>query len=225
MPTRARLRTKRRKKNLPQMNNNGQHIFFVDNELKVRQVVAETLEQLCERVTCFPCASDCIEQLGSQKCDLLITDLRLPEMDGMELLMRARVVAPWLPVLIMSGYGDIPIAIEAIKAGAVDFIEKPLDKRSLVRKVKSLLPENGNHEHLGKPLTQSQERVLKLVLNGKSNQEIASLLSRSRRTVEVHRAHVMRKLGVDSLVDLVKRAAVMGLIEPLGDRNENGANH
>jgi two-component system response regulator FixJ len=180
------------------MDNNSLHIFFVDDELKVRQVVAETLEQLSAGITCFPCASDCIEQLGSQKCDLLITDLRLPEIDGIELLRRARLIAPWVPVLIVTGYGDIPTAVEAIKNGAADFIEKPLDKKSFVRKVKSLLPENGNHKHLGEPLTQSEQRVLKLVLASKSNKEMANLLNRSSRTIEVHRARVMCKLGADS---------------------------
>ena len=204
------------------MNNNDQHIFFVDDELKVRQVVAETLGQLSVRVTCFPCASDCIEQLGSQKCDLLITDLKLPEMDGIDLMRHVQRMAPYVPVLIVTGYGDIPTAVEAIKAGAADFIQKPLDKTSFVRKVKSLLPENGNHKHPGKPLTQSEQRVLKLVLNGKSNREIAGLLTRSQRTIEVHRAHAMHKLGVESLVELVKRAAVMGLIEPPGDRTLRG---
>jgi two-component system response regulator FixJ len=208
------------------MNNNGRHIFFVDNELKVRQVVAETLEQLSARVTCFPCASECLEQLSSQKCDLLITDLRMPEMDGIELLRRTRLIAPWVPVLIITGYGDIPTAVEAIKAGAADFVEKPLDKKSFVRKVKSLLPENGNGKHLGEPLTQTEQRVLNLILDSKSNKEIAELLSRSIRTVEVHRARVMRKLGADSLVDLVKRAAVTGLVELTGDQNRtNGATH
>ena len=207
------------------MNSNSPHIFFVDDELKIRQVVAETLEQLDAEVTCFPCASECIERLSSQKCDLLITDLKMAEMDGIELLRRARLIAPWVPVLIITGYGDVPTAVEAIKAGAVDFIEKPLDKKSFVRKVKSLLPENGNHEHLGKPLTQSQDRVLKLVLNGRSNQEIASLLNRSRRTIEVHRGNMMHKLGVESLVDLVKRAAAMGLIELPGDQNQDDAKH
>jgi two-component system response regulator FixJ len=191
--------------------NNSQHIFFVDDELKVRQAVGETLEQLSARVTCFPCASDCLEQLGSQKCDLLITDLRMPEMDGIELLRRARLIAPWVPVLIITGYGDIPTAVGAIKAGAADFIEKPLDKKSFVQKVKSLLPENGNGKHLGEPLTQTEQKVLRLVLDGKSNKEIANLLNRSKRTVEVHRARVMRKLGADSLIDLVKRAAATGL--------------
>jgi len=193
------------------MNNNSRHIFFVDDELKVRQVVAETLEQLSARTTCFPCALDCLEQLGSQKCDLLITDLRMPEMDGIELARRARLLAPWMPIMIITGYGDIPTAVKALKAGVADFIEKPLDKKSFVQRVKSLLPENGNHKHLGEPLTQTEQRVLRFVLDGNSNKDIASLLNRSRRTVEVHRARVMRKLGADSLVNLVKRTTTMGL--------------
>jgi FixJ family two-component response regulator len=204
---------KRQKSLLEMMNNNRRHIFFVDDELKVRQAVVETLEQLSVRVTCFPCASDCLDQLSCQKCDLLVTDLRLPEMDGIELLRRARLIAPWVPVLIITGYGDVPTAVEAIKAGAVDFVEKPLDKKSFVRKVESLLSENGNHKHLGKPLTQSERTVLRLVIDGKSNKEIADLLNRSKRTIEVHRAKVMRKLGAKSLVDLVKRAAVMRLVD------------
>ena len=193
------------------MNKKTHDIFLVDDEPSVHQAVAETLEQLSARVTCFPCASDCLRQLSSQKCDLLITDLRMPEMDGIELARRARLIAPWVPVLIITGYGDVPTAVEAIKAGAADFIEKPLDKKSFVRKVKSLLPETGNHKHLGEPLTQTEQRVLKLVLGGKSNKEIANLLKRSKRTIEVHRARVMGKLGADSLVDLVKRTSTMGL--------------
>lgn len=115
--------------------------------------------------------------------------------------------------MVISGYGDVPTAVEAVKAGAVDFLEKPLDKKSFIRKVKSILSENGNHKPLGKPLTQSEQRVLKLVLDGKSNREIAGLLSRSQRTIEAHRGHVMQKLGAESVVDLVRRAAMMGLVK------------
>ena len=194
-------------------NGNGRHVFFLDDEPNVRQVIAETLEQSRLAVTCFENAVDCLENLQSQRCDLLIADLRMPEMDGVELLRRARLIAPWVPVLIITGYGDVPTAVEAIKAGAADFIEKPLDKKSFVRKVKALLPWNGNHTHWDKPLTQSEERVLVLVLGGKSNKEIANLLNRSKRTIEVHRAHVMHKLGAESLVDLVKRAAAMRVVE------------
>lgn len=87
---------------------NSRHIFLVDDEEKVRQVFAETLEQEGLRTRCFASPSECLEQLPSKQCDLLITDLRLPEMDGVELLRHARVVAPWLPVLVITGYGDIP---------------------------------------------------------------------------------------------------------------------
>ncbi len=199
------------------MHNNSPHIFFVDDEPKIHQVVTDTLKQLGAGITCFSCASDCLEQLDSQKCDLLITDLRMPEMNGMELLRHTKSMAPWLPILIMSGYGDIPTAVEAIKAGAVDFIQKPLDKKSFARKVKCLLPKNGNHKHLGRPLTQSEQKVLKLILNGKSNSEIGNLLNRSQRTIEAHRSHVMHKLGAGNIVGLFKQAAMMGLVDSQGN--------
>ena len=192
-------------------NSNGRHIFFVDDEPNVRRVIGETLAQCGLKVGCFGRAEDCLDHLGDEECDLLITDLKMPEIDGLELMERLGLLAPWLPVLVITGYGDIPTAVEAMKAGAVDFIEKPLDKKSFVRKVQALLPKNGDHKHLGNFLTPSEHRVLRLVLDGKSNKEIADLLNRSRRTIEVHRAHVMRKLGADSLVDLIKRTATMAL--------------
>jgi FixJ family two-component response regulator len=188
-----------------------QFVFLVDDEPEVRRAIGETLERTGLNVKCFDCGADCLEDLTCQRCDLLIADLKMPGMDGIELLRHAKVVAPWVPVLIVTGYGDIPTAVEAIKTGADDFIEKPLDKMYLVQRAKSLLARNGNHNHLGKSLTESEKKVLKLVLDGKSNREIAGLLSRSVRTVEVHRAHIMHKLGVDNLVDLVKRTAAMGL--------------
>ncbi len=195
-------------------NNAKQHIFFVDDEPKIREVVSETIEQLGVKVSCFACAADCLEQLGFQRCDLLITDVKMPEMDGMELLAKAKRLAPWMPILIITGYGDIPMAVTAIKAGAVDFIEKPLDKKSFLWKVKSILQQSTfDDSHIGEPLTENELKVLKLVINGKGNKEIAYLLHRSVRTIEVHRATLMRKLDVANVVDLVKRVATMGLVE------------
>ena len=197
------------------MNSNGQHIFIVDDESKVLEVIVETLEQIGLEVSCFAGAEDCLESLHSQECDLLITDLRMPGMNGIELLRHVRLLAPWVPVLIITGYGDIPTAVEGIKAGAVDFVEKPLDKKSFLEEVESILLENGEQRdiYLGGDLTRSEMRVLKQVIDGKTNKEIASLLNRSRRTIESHRAAVMRKLGADNRIDLVKRIAAMGLIE------------
>ncbi len=203
----------------------SKHIFFVDDEPKVREVVGETLEELGSKVSCFACAADCLEHLGFQRCDLLITDVKMQEMDRMELLAKAKRLAPWMPILVITGYGDIPMAVTAIRAGAVDFIEKPLDKKSFLWKVKTILQQSTfDDSYIGKPLTESEIVILKLVIAGKSNKEIAYLLHRSVRTIEVHRSHLMRKLDVDNVVDLVKRAAMMGLVELPAKQKRDNAN-
>lgn len=201
-----------------------QHIFFLDDEPTIREVVKETLEDSKFKVSCFGDPFECLTCLRSKRCDLLITDLKMPEKDGIELLTDVRQLAPWVPVLLITGYGDIPTAVKAMKAGAVDFIEKPLEKKNFVRKIKSILKKNvSTHPSLGNSLTRAEKKILQLVINGKSNKEIANFLHRSSRTIEVHRAHIMHKLGVDNLVDLVKRVAAMGLIDlqekPMQDKD------
>ena len=191
-----------------------QHIFFLDDKPTVREVVRETLEDSNFKVNCFENPIECLAQLRSKKCHLLITDLKMPEKDGIELLTDIQHLAPWVPVLMITGYGDIPTAVKAMKAGAVDFIEKPLDKKNFVRKINSILKKNvSTHPDLGTSLTRTETKTLQLIINGKSNKEIANLLHRSARTIEVHRAHLMHKLGVDNLVDLVKRVGSMGLVD------------
>src|SRR5512136_3349052 len=83
-------------------------VFFLDDESKVRDVVKETLEEAGIGVTCFACANDCLTGLSSQRCDLVITDLRMPEKNGLELLADVKRVAPWIPVLMITAYGDVP---------------------------------------------------------------------------------------------------------------------
>ena len=191
-----------------------QLIFVVDDEPKVCEAIRETLEESGAKVTCFARAAECLERLRCQRCDLLITDLRMPEMDGIELLTNARAIAPLLPVLMITGYGDIPTAVQAVKAGAVDFIEKPLAKDDFLRKVKSILQDSHSAgASVAAPLTPRETRVLELIIEGKTNQEIADLLHRSIRTIEVHRSRVMNKLGAENLIDLLKRAAVIGLVD------------
>lgn len=190
------------------------HIFFVDDDAGVRKAVGETLKENGFTVTCFAGAADCLEQLGNLKCDLLITDVKMPEMDGIELLTEVKSRAPWLPVLLVTGCGDIPMAAKAFKRGTDDFIEKPLSRDVLLSVVESTLRRSGLSPDslLGKTLTAAEMRIFRLILDSKSNKEIAYLLKRSVRTVEVHRSRIMRKLGVNSVVDLIKRAAQMGLV-------------
>jgi FixJ family two-component response regulator len=191
-----------------------QHIFFLDDEPTVREVVRETLEDSNFKVSCFESPTECLARLRSQKCHLLITDLKMPEKDGIELLTDVQHLAPWVPVLMITGYGDIPTAVKAMKAGAADFIEKPLDKKNFVRKIRSILQKNvATHPDLADSLTRNEARILQLIIRGKSNKEIANILHRSERTIEVHRAHLMHKLGVDNVIDLIKRVASMGLVD------------
>ena len=138
-------------------NETVKHIFFVDDEPKIREVIGETLEQLKVNVTCFASGIECLEKIGTTQCDLLITDLKMTGMDGIELMRKAKDIVPWMPVLIITAYGDIPIAVKSVKSGAIDFIEKPLEKDSFLRKVKTILDDNSSFH---KPLqTSYQERI------------------------------------------------------------------
>ncbi|MHC4530663.1 MAG: response regulator transcription factor [Planctomycetota bacterium] len=196
------------------MDINKQNIFFVDDEPTVRKAVAMTLERLGYNVTCFANAADCLEKLQNQNCDLLITDVKMPGMDGIELVQKAKHLAPWLPIIIVTGYGDIPMAIRAVKAGALEFIEKPLKSKTLADIINTTLKQNYLESLIkGNALTKTETIILKMILQGNTNREIASTLHRSTRTVEDHRLHIMKKLNVENVVDLVKRAAAMGIIE------------
>ena len=191
-----------------------QHVFFVDDEPNVCKMVGRALEQASLKVTCFTCAADCLKQLRSQRCDLLITDVKMPEMDGIELLTEVKRNIPSLPVLVVTGYGDIPMAVKALKVGASEFIEKPLDRQSFLSVVESELKRNALiHRIAGDVLTKTEMIVLRLILDGKSTKEIASLRHRSVRTIEDYRSRIIRKLGFNNLVDLVKQVAVVRLVE------------
>jgi FixJ family two-component response regulator len=134
----------------------------------------------------------------------------MPDMDGIELLIKVKAILPSLPVLIVTGYGDVPMAVGALKAGAADFLEKPLDRQSLVSVVEGLLKRATLvPADLRRALTKTETSVLRLILTGKNNKEIAMLRHRSVRTIEDHRRRIMAKLGAHNLVDLIKRVAIV----------------
>ena len=190
----------------------GEHIFFVDDEQEVCRAVGRTLKQGGWKITCFTRAAECLKKLSFQRCDLLITDVKMPGMDGISLLTEVKAMLPSLPVLIITGYGDVPTAVAALKAGASDFIEKPLDRHSFLSTVELLLKGTPRiHPQVRKVLTRTEARVLQLILTGKSNKEIAGLRHRSVRTIEDQRRRIMHKLGAENLVDLVKQVAQVRL--------------
>ena len=195
------------------------HIFIVDDDESMREIICTILQNHKYHCTCFSDANECVKKLNeetqdhSQGCDLLISDLKMPGKDGMELLDEVRASMPWLPIIIMSAYGDIPMSVKAVKIGAFDFIEKPVEEEKLISVVESALLREGTWKDPlhGKPLTRAERIVLRLIMEGIGNKRIAYILERSERTIEVHRSRIMRKLGVDNVVDLVKRASTMGL--------------
>jgi len=187
-------------------------VFFVDDDAEIRKLVSEDLEGLGYNVSSFADAVDCLEQLPKQDCNLLITDVKMPGMDGLILLRNVKRVAPWVSVMVITGFGDIPMSVKALKLGAVDFIEKPLDRESFLHKVKAILRQGGFVDSpAGRILTKTEKKVLKLILNGEGNKQIANKLQRALRTVERHRSSIMRKFRVDNVVDLVKKAALIDL--------------
>ena len=195
------------------MAKNLQHVFFVDDEPAVRSAASKTLARLGCRVSCFEDAQKCLDELKAHNCDLLITDVKMPGMNGIDLVINARKIIPWLPVLVITGFGDIPMAVRAVKAGAADFIEKPLQWKNFLAAAEAAL-KKANPENLlkGKQLTKTEMIVLRFILHGKSNKEIANIQHRSIRTIEDHRRNIMRKFDVDNPVDLVKQAAAMGFV-------------
>ena len=187
-------------------------VFFVDDDPGLRKLISEELEGINCKVSCFPNGADCLEQLGKQNCNLVITDVKMPVMDGMTLLSKAKRVAPWVSVMVITGFGDVPMAVKAIKLGAADFTEKPLYRKSFLSKVKTILKQDDFVDTpAGQMLTKVEKKVLKLILEGKGNKEMAYILGRAIRTVERHRSDIMHKFDVDNIVDLIKKAALINL--------------
>ncbi len=186
-------------------------IYIVDDNPCICKEICELLSNLGYRVSYFADALSCLQQLYYQPCDLLITDYRMPEMDGLELMNEAKHLFPWLPVLIITGYGDVPTAVKAIKAGAFNFLEKPLDKDTLIKVIKSVLWEKHKIERLNHSLTKMEKKVLMLILDGNNNEKCARLLNRSKRTIEVHRANIMKKFRVNNIVDLIKKSSLLNM--------------
>jgi two-component system response regulator TtrR len=187
-------------------------VFVLDDDSCILDAACIHLKDAGFDCTCFSKPQQCLDELSRKSCDLLITDVRMPEKDGIEVLIEAKKNLPWLPVLVVTSFGDIPLAVKAVKNGAIDFVEKPLDWPIVLKLIRSTLEEDQFAEVLKcKTLTKAEVVVLKLILKGKTSKEIANELHRSVRTVEVHRSHIMHKLKAENVVELVKKAAALGI--------------
>jgi two-component system response regulator FixJ len=184
-------------------------VHIVDDDVAVRQSLAFLLATAGLAVKVYETAGSFLDGLQASSTGCVITDVRMPEIDGIELLRRLRRKASALPVIIITGHADIPLAVQAMKEGAVDFIEKPFDDERLLSAVRSSMARGPNLEMTAyadlEKLSERERQVLDGVIAGKQNKVIAHDLGLSPRTVEVYRANVMSKMNVDSLPELVRK--------------------
>lgn len=193
-------------------------IHLIDDDDGVRQSLAFSLTAAGLAVRSYGSATAFLAALPGLQPGCVVTDIRMPGVDGLELQRRLAVVRTDMPVIIMTGHGDVRLAVQAMKAGAVDFIEKPFDDEVLLTAIRTALDrydrtgtrEADAAEVRGKraALSIREEEVLQGLLIGHPNKTIAYDLKLSVRTVEVHRANLMAKMGAGSLADLVRMVLV-----------------
>ena len=199
-------------------------VHVVDDDEAMRDSMAFLLRAENFQVQTYADAADFLTALPQIKVGCVVTDVRMPGMSGIELLQRLRELKVSLPVIVVSGHGDVPLAVEAMKTGALDFIEKPFDDEVFLRAVRMALSTHAvdSQRESQKATTNSrleslsnrEREVLEGLVAGHPNKTIAYDLGISPRTVEIYRANVMEKMQAKSLSELVRMALVGGLLDP-----------
>ena len=184
-------------------------VWVVDDDQSVRWVLEKALRQAGMEPRGFERAEHLLEALDRDEPDVLITDIRMPGLSGLQLQKKVRQVKDGLPVLFMTGHGDVPLAVQAMQDGAVDFFEKPFEQDRFVEAVRKACEVEacgGIRPEILEKLTPREQQILKLVVNGGLNKIIADELDISIKTVEMHRSNIKQKLGVRNLAELVQKS-------------------
>lgn len=196
-----------------------QTIYVVDDDEAMRDSMTWLLEGEGYKVACFDSAEAFLKARHNNMRGCLVLDVRMPEMSGLELHEKLDSLGSRLPIIFITGHGDVPMAVAALQRGACDFIEKPFHNEDLLSRITRALEvdnqiaarqqRNSAVAHRLELLTQREREVMHLVVAGKLNKQVADELNISMKTVEAHRARVMEKMGVRTLAELVK--AVMSV--------------
>ena len=201
-------------------------VFLVDDDPAIRDALSLFLEAEGLRCEAFDSAGSFLDRCDPQRPGCLVLDVRMPGMSGLDLQAALVDRAIRLPIIFLSGHGDVPMSVRAMRAGAVDFMEKPCDETALLERIREAIERDRLHrEALARQenarrrvaqLTPREREVMLAVVAGRSNKQIAKDLQLSHRTVEVHRARLMEKTRVRSLTELIELAVSAGLRELSG---------
>jgi FixJ family two-component response regulator len=188
-------------------------VFVVDDDEAVRNLLRLLLKSLGMQAVTLGSAEEFLAGYDPDQAGCIILDVRMPGMSGIELQDELNRRGAIIPVIFITGHGDVPMAVEAMQHGAVDFLQKPFSDRDLTDRIqRALSVDRRNRALLGEKnqirtriamLTPRERQVLELVTHGKSNKAISGDLGVSQRTVEIHRAHLTEKMGATSLAHLV----------------------
>lgn len=196
-------------------------IHIVDDDEAVRTSLATLLEIQGYAARIYGSGADFLDRVDPSAPGCALVDVKMPGLDGLALLQRMAESNIKIPVVMMTGFGEVAVAVKAMKAGAVDFLEKPLDGKQLLSVLDRLLSQSQTAVEIEARKEQAQEQLEKLtdrerdvfsgLVVGKTNKAIALDLNISPRTVEIHRAHIMTKLDASILSDLVRLAITLGI--------------
>lgn len=198
------------------------NVYVIDDDSAMRDSLDFLLGSAGFKVTLFETAADFLHAQAGLGFGCVVSDVRMPDIDGMDLLRRLKASTSPLPVIIMTGHGDIPLAVEAIKLGAIDFVEKPFEDERLIGMIETALQQR--HDHVKNDavladialriasLSQRERQVMDGLVAGLSNKLIAREHNISPRTIEVYRANVMTKMQAHNLSELIRLALRAGIL-------------
>ena len=206
------------------MNPTQPTVFVVDDETSVRKSLGRLLRAAGYRVEAFASAREFLQRDLGVEVGCLVLDVQMPDLNGLELQQALVEKNRSLPIVFITGHGDIPMSVRAMKAGATDFLSKPVDEKDLLGAITRALEQSQQQskqlvasteiKHLLATLTPREHEVLLQVITGKPNKQIAAVLDASEKTIKVHRARVMHKLQVQSVADLVRLCEKVGIRVP-----------
>lgn len=197
-------------------------VFVVDDDRAMRDSLRWLLESIGLTVRTYATAAEFLREHQPSQPGCLVLDVRMPGMSGLDLQAELVQRGTELPTIVVTGHAEVAMAVRAVKAGALDFIEKPFSDQLLLDRVRQALEIDRQSREVRARREEARRRlaslsarereVLELVAAGKANKEVAAALGLSTKTVEVHRAHVMSKMAVDSLAELIRVAILAGAI-------------